>query len=554
MITTELLKQWSEAKKLVKEGYGILDKEMTMGIPGPCMPATDNDVGIGTPYGKGAERLIDFFSGCIDKLLLGPSGKVFPPFYSPYESAFGENPFFIVFDEWRGKLIDSKTIDMLGADDINDTDINFPLVNRKYNLAIKKCYQTYQKKLNANDAFALKLEKQIKAFVKTQPSLEIDAKFFAQFEPERYIFESFLAYYAALKAPKKIATIADLQVKIPGPIEVSMPHLFLKNFTLGAPPDQFSNTIQDWNFKVFNPDFIFNPDGSLGEAGQILFKTFDTLFKTHKGGVRIDHFIGFVNPYMVSRKREFENGRLYSSYHHPELKKYAKHSDEEFANITEKIILAAMEKNKATPMDIYPEDLGTRPEQLDAVMAKCGLGRMLVAQFGEIDNPKHQYLLRNARFEDVATLDTHDTMSVQSFFAGMTDDMRFRYAKMLSEDLRFVFNPSLADTRSLLRMQWGDLLACPAKRVQAFFTSFIGQAGRYNAPDNPKKWRLRCTKNFEELYFTNLKYGRSYNPLDAIALAIYARGEEFFGKNKSFVDALRRQEEKLFAEIDNAIQ
>ena len=29
MITKQLLKQWSEAKKLVKEGYGILDKEMT---------------------------------------------------------------------------------------------------------------------------------------------------------------------------------------------------------------------------------------------------------------------------------------------------------------------------------------------------------------------------------------------------------------------------------------------------------------------------------------------------------------------------------------------
>jgi hypothetical protein len=99
-------------------------------------------------------------------------------------------------------------------------------------------------------------------------------------------------------------------------------------------------------------------------------------------------------------------------------------------------------------------------------------------------------------------------------------------------------------------MQWGELLTCPAKRVQAFFTSWTGQPGRYNQPGNPHKWRLRCTTDFEELYFKNFNAGFAYNPLDAIALAIYARGDKFYQKNKNLVAKLRDAESRLYSLID----
>ena len=123
----------------------------------------------------------------------------------------------------------------------------------------------------------------------------------------------------------------------------------------------------------------------------------------------------------------------------------------------------------------------------------------------------------------------------------------------LAEDLRFYYSPSLSSPQALVRMKWGELLACPARRVQAFFTSLTGQPGRYNEPGNPKKWRLRCTPNFEKLYFENLIKGTAYNPLDAIALAIYARGDDFFTQHREFVDHLRRQEQALMTEIQNQI-
>ena len=51
--------------------------------------------------------------------------------------------------------------------------------------------------------------------------------------------------------------------------------------------------------------------------------------------------------------------------------------------------------------------------------------------------------------------------------------------------------------------------------------------------------------DFETLYFKNLLLGKAYNPLDAIALAIYARGDAFYRAHQDFVLTLRAQEVAL---------
>lgn len=551
------MKEWDKSKELISEGYRILDKEVAVTIPGPCMPAfsPDEDTGIGSPYGRGAKRFLDFFNSVFHKILLGPTGKTFPPFYSPYESTYGENPFYIPLQklttEEGGHLLSLATLEEIYKTPSNPVDISFPVVGRLYEKALSEAWHTYEKRLAENDKFALNLQKEINAFQQERPYLAVDADFYAPFSPQRHIFEAYLAYRAAQN--EQAPSIADLEVKIPDSMVIAQPHLFIKEFTLGSPPDAFADYSRDWNFKVFNPDFLFNPDGSLGPAGQFMYKLFDAMFKTYKGGIRIDHYIGFVNPYLVSHQKGIPNGRLYSSPENPLLKKYTKHTTEAFAEITEKIILKAMRENNATVEQIYPEDLGNRPEQMNPVMDLCGLGHMLVSQFVDIWDPNHMYRLKNARPIDMAVLDTHDTPTTLEFYETMNQENRVRHAMQLAEDLRFYYSPSLSSPQALVRMKWGELLACPARRVQAFFTSLTGQPGRYNEPGNPKKWRLRCTPNFEKLYFENLIKGTAYNPLDAIALAIYARGDDFFTQHREFVDHLRRQEQALMTEIQNQI-
>ena len=155
------------------------------------------------------------------------------------------------------------------------------------------------------------------------------------------------------------------------------------------------------------------------------------------------------------------------------------------------------------------------------------------------------YHLSTANPEDVASLDSHDLPSIQEFFERMPPHQRALFAYKLSSDLRFSYNDDLQSTKQLVRMQWGALMASPAKRVQAFFTSWTGQAGRYNQPGNPDKWKLRCDVNFDRLYFENFAKGMAYNPFDAIALAIYAKGDDFYHKNEQLVHKLRNAEEEI---------
>ena len=178
-------------------------------------------------------------------------------------------------------------------------------------------------------------------------------------------------------------------------------------------------------------------------------------------------------------------------------------------------------------------------------MQECQLGRLLISQFWEPNNYHHMYHLAIAQKIDVACLDTHDLPSIYTFFENLPDHKKGEFAWHLAQDLRFNYNDDLKSTKQLSRMMWGALMACPARRVQAFFTSWTGQEGRYNQSGAPIKWRLRCDVDFDKLYFENLAKGMAYNPFDAIALAIYAKGDDFYKQNEQLVHHLRKAEEEI---------
>lgn len=546
------LQQWQKSKKLVKKGYEVLEKEFSINIPAPCLPpiSKEEDTGIGSPSSKGAEKFFDFFDGIFSKIVLGPMGRSFPPNYSPYESTQGQNPLFIDLQKLTtreyGNLLSKKTYTEICSVKKNPTDICYPQVSRDYNKALSEAWYNFQTKLLKKDNFATIIQSKINELSK-DVMINQDAEFYTPFAKNRYLFEEAIARY--MQSKNQLACIADLEIKLPDSLVASKPYWFLTDFTLGSPADGLSSQARNWNFKVLNPDYIFNSDGRLNEAGKFLYSLFNDLFASYKGGVRIDHFIGQVNPFVFANKKGDESGRLYSSYNNPKLKKYAKHSIDEFGNIVENIILKAAYNNGRTVNDVYAEDLGARPEQLDAVMQKYGIGKMILPQFADMDNPEHIYHLSNANTNDVAVSDTHDTLSIYDFYFQADHDTKVKHAHMMANNLRFNYNDGLTEPLNLLRMQWGELMWCKAKRVQAFFTSITGQEGRYNQPGNPKKWRLRCIPDFENLYFTNLLNGRAYNPLDAVALAIYARGDKFYEKNKKLVAELRKTETELKASL-----
>ena len=508
----EIISFWKSLDPLIHEAYCVLDKEVTMGMPGPCMPAISEseNVGIGSPYGKGAERIWGFFGTALHKIQLGPGGRTNKiTGHSPYMSELADNPFFIPPESLVSRgLVKSEILEKIYATPKKVDFINFDQVEEDFHTLLEEARKTKKSRMSLPD-FSTRLA-------------------------EEYAEHCLFPY------------IGDLQVLIPAEIQKKYPNFFLKKMTLGAPPDAFSDKPQKWRFPVFNPDFLFSKDGSLGPAGKVWKEILETAMRRTKGGLRIDHFIAFVDPYLLSDDPKIKPGRLYSSPHHPLLKKYRKKNLTDFAAVTEKILLPAAKKYGMRAEELYLEDIGIRPVTMDKILNKFGLNRMVVTQFVDINDENHLYHLMHTRFQDVAALDTHDTPSIQEFFDKMDDAKRYAHATHMAAHLRFNYNDSLKSTEQLVRMKWAELLLCPAKRVQAFFTSWTGQSGRYNIPNTLTAWHLRCVPNFEELYFKNLSLGRAYNPLDASALAIFARGDDFYQAHRDLVDRLRRSEETLF--------
>ncbi len=502
----EIFSVWNNNKDIIEQGYKVLNKEVTMGLPGPCMPpiANDKDIGIGSPYGEGAKRVHTFFAGVVNKILLGPSGKTSKKYeHSPYCSEKTPNPFFIPLEYMvKDKLLSAEVLEKIYKDNANSKEIDFDKVEKAFAIALKGMSDKNIEKL-----------------------------------AEKYIKKSKFPY------------IGDIQVMIPNSVYEKNKDVFFDKFTLGTPADVLNPEDTDWGFHVIKPEFIFNKLGGLGKGGKILYDIFYNTIDSNKGGMRIDHFIGQVNPFIYSKDKKYKNGRLYSSPKHPILGKYAKKNLGDFGKIVEKIILKAAKDKNVDISSIYPEDIGARPKQLDYIMKKYKLGRLLVSRFVEIDDDNHMYRLKNAKSNDIATIDTHDTESLQDFITSMDDEMRYKHASKLAADLRFDYTDDLKSDYQLFRMKWGELLTCPANRVQAFFTTVLGQKGRYNEPNTKAQWKLRCDADFDINYLKNLAEGKAYNPFDAICIAIYARGDDFFEKNIDLVTKLRNAEFELIQKI-----
>ena len=162
-------------------------------------------------------------------------------------------------------------------------------------------------------AYAQRIEE-----IRDKYSDEIEFYKFCQFVLEKQNEET--KKYALSKG---IKMIADRQVAFSDRDAWAYQSLFLEGWYLGCPPDYFSKDGQAWGFPVMDPDKMFNPDGSLGEGGVLMKNLYKKMFKENPGGVRIDHIVGLIDPwvYKIGKKPKCEEGagRLYSSPEHPEL-------------------------------------------------------------------------------------------------------------------------------------------------------------------------------------------------------------------------------------------
>lgn len=184
--------------------------------------------------------------------------------------------------------------------------------------------------------------------------------------------------------------------------------LFVLSVSAGAPPDDFFTQGQDWGFPPMHPV-------RSREEGYRYFRACLRLQFRHAGILRIDHVMGLHRFFWVPRGMTAREG-TYVGYPPEEL--YA-------------VLTLESQRNGVR---IVGEDLGTVPPYVRPAMARHGLSRMFVVQFGLSPDPAKA--LRPVLAESLACVNTHDMPTFASFWGGLDIDDRIELGLLDEEGAR----------------------------------------------------------------------------------------------------------------------
>ena len=590
------VKQYANA---VSQGLKVLNKKVGIIIHNSTAPSPVNkNLGIGSLLSKASEKLFIPFLAMngITSIQQEPDnlrGKYDPSPYSPQSLA--KNIYMLPIErlstEEYENLIEEEDITRI-IEDNNKTflpnRVNYNKVSESYEKVLSKAYKNF---INSEDKF-LDLKNEFINFnsekrdeltpaalyeiiskkynnenwktwdeqdrnlyvssdktelnrIQEEKAAEIDYFIFKQWIVEREIAKA-----NSRNKEFDIKTIGDSPVAFT-PVEVWMNQdLFLDGWALGCPPDGMSPNGQRWNFAVLKPEKIFNQDGSLGKGGELLKHRYEKMFKSSSGGVRIDHIIGLIDPFVYSTNEPYMNqqnsGRLYSESQNHVLGQYAKKSDKEYQAILEKIVFPAAQKYGLTKDDIICEDLGFLTKPVVNAMKNLGLSGIAITQY--------DYRGKDVPAKNVIMPGSHDNESYLEYTENVFSNPWHLEKKTgyLAEDTSIpdenkdLYKWEMATKKNkFISSSFTELFTSPAKKVQLFFTTFFGMRERYNLPGTTNNcWTLRIPENFEDLYWNNVKEGTAINIPEAIARAIRTKGEQFSSKHSKLLEELDK-----FAEI-----
>ena len=620
-----------EYKQTIKEALDALNKKnMALIMHGVSFPSEKNEnTGFGTYNSHGARKVFDFAQGVFSAIQLGPSGKTKLSDSSPYTgTVFSKNPLFInlkdlTTSKWD-KILSEKTLDKIVEMNPNkDTNkAAYIYANESLDLARNEFYKNFKRNASKHLKHEFENFKKENSFWLDKDALyealsiennsdywpfwknEIDKKLFGDIDKkiaqkrieeiskkyedviEKYKLEQFIVQKQSeetLEYAKKhgLKLIADRQVAFSDRDNWAYQSLLLEGWSLDCPSDYFSKDGQAWGFSVVNPDKLFNPDGSLGEAGILLKKLYTKMFKENPGGVRIDHTVGLIDPWVYKKgslpKVEEGAGRLYSSPNHAELKRYsiAKEeninktpiegkfvtpdderwidnlSDEQitlYGRMIEKIVIASAKECGLDKDSIIAEDLGTLTYPVVQVMKKYELQGMKLVQFVVPTEENHPYRCKNITPNSWVMVGTHDNEPIRMWASKLVNKEEANpYIKNLIEDLCSEFgnkdemwHKMYSDEKFFAFMKLVECFASRAENIQIFFTDFFGINEVYNTPgtSGDPNWTLRLNDDFEKTYVEKLKTNEALNLPLVLIYAFKARGWEFYKNYQELLDKL----------------
>ncbi len=580
--------------------------------------ACDENTGFGSINSNGGKEIIDYAKGIFNAIQLGPAGKTKSCDSSPYTGTiFSGNPLFIDLKELTTEawncILSVETYNEIVENNpnkgVNKTAYSY--IYRKQTEALEEAWKNFKERgsedlkrefdsyklendywldkdslyealslEHGNDYWPLwnsETDKNLFNPQSTEEKIEFSKRINEISDKyadaiEQYKFVQFVLNKQNEKTREYakqngIKMIADRQVAFSDRDTWAYQSLFLDGWMLGCPPDYFSKDGQAWGFPVMNPDKMYNEDGSLDEGGILLKNLYKKMFRENPGGVRIDHIVGLIDPwvYKVGKKPKIEQGagRLYSSPEHPELCKYAiarmedlnteLEADKEkrvktlsteqiqaYGRLIEKIVIAAAEEEGLDKDAIVCEDLGTLTNPVAAVMKEYGLQGMRLTQFVVPEKPEHPYRCCNIEERTWAMVGTHDNEPIAMWANSMVNTHEgYLHVKNLVDDLFAecenkdeIITSLTKDADFLTQTKLVEIFASKAENIQMFFTDFFKIYDVYNRPgtSGDENWSLRLPNNYKELTPINLA--------NILKLAIEARGKEFADAHRDLINEL----------------
>ena len=561
-------------------------KEVAMILHGTSYPESrfpqneeiNNDIGVGSPYGKVAAQLMPFeiLHGFTCNQL-GPIGELNSVReYSPYKSSVGsKNYLFIDFN----KLTENKYGHLLQSTDVtgivspvkksddNYAYSDFPEAFANYDNLIKKAYSNFTKKLEQKDIRAIQMSNEFAQFMEDKPETETYALFYilkdlygtddytkwkeidrnlpknleneddyeshfrkkqlrlktgTKFEEycfAQYLLDKQIKENADLRKEYGFKYISDMLVGFSPADEWAHQDLFLKDYRIGCPYGGPNGGIQRWNVPVLDPKKLFNDDGTLGSAGEYLKSKLDDALDNFDN-VRIDHVLGLVDPFIYS-KGGYRQGNINGM---PDID-----PDKNYQKVLSKIILPTLEEHGIDKYTPVWEDLVTEtPTFLRIYYQENGLSGITPLEYkrGEYYKDTKNWALVGSHDSDPAQkMIKKDWVRANEAWNPMYLAGILNASHDSSEYCRKIAN----DDSERVKAKFAELFMLGDK-VQVSFADFFGINKTYNEgghDENPDNWKLRLNNDYEDSYYKNLSsvHPTAINMPEILKLAVQGRAD-----------------------------
>ncbi len=311
------------------------------------------------------------------------------------------------------------------------------------------------------------------------------------------------AQSAAKDAGMRVGVMNDLAVGVGGSSAEAWTYgnLFADRISVGAPPDHFNQTGQDWAQAPWRPD-------RLDDLSYAPFRSMVAGILRHSGGIRVDHIMGLFRLWWIPDGMTANQG-AYVRYNHEAM-----------------VGILALEAHRAGAL-VVGEDLGVVEPWVRDYLRRRGILGTSIAWF-ERDGEGRPLQPEAWREYCLASVTTHDLPPTAGYLAGehvklqhelglLTESLEAELAHAERERESFVgllrqrgfLTADPATTEDVVQALHRYLVATPARVLCAALTDAVGDRRTQNQPGTDKEypnWRIPLSGpdgkplNLERLY------------------------------------------------------